>query len=58
MLIYITFQLSLEPNFQGTFSWDRDAALSAKFDAWLLHLPQVLWELGNNNLLTTEASLI
>jgi len=32
-------------------------AIKAKFDAWFLHLPQVLWEIGSNNLLSTEVSI-
>lgn len=33
-----------------------DPVVKEKFDAWLLHLPQVLWELGNGNLVATEVS--
>lgn len=32
-------------------------AIKAKFDAWFLHLPQALWEIGSNNLLSTEVIL-
>ncbi|KAF9481355.1 hypothetical protein BDN70DRAFT_876306 [Pholiota conissans] len=49
--------LTMEPNCHGGFSWSRDAAIKAKFDAWVLHLPQVLWELGSSNLVGTEVIL-
>ncbi|KAF5313058.1 hypothetical protein D9619_003241 [Psilocybe cf. subviscida] len=47
--------LSLERH-QG-FSIEGDAVLQNKFDAWFLHLPQVLWELGSANLPTTQLIL-
>ncbi|KAF8973998.1 hypothetical protein BDZ97DRAFT_1647832 [Flammula alnicola] len=48
--------LGLEPHYRGNFNSDRDPAVKAKFDAWFLHLPQVLWELGSSNLPSTEAT--
>jgi len=43
--------------YQGEFKAGNDPALKEKLDTWLLHLPQVLWELGNSNLFATEIIL-
>ncbi|PPQ88648.1 hypothetical protein CVT25_010224 [Psilocybe cyanescens] len=49
--------LGLQPHYHGALSADRNPGLKAKFDAWFVHLPQVLWELGNTNLPCTEIVL-
>jgi pre-rRNA-processing protein IPI1 len=49
--------LDSESCYQGEFKAGSDPALKEKLDTWLLHLPQVLWELGNSNLLATEIIL-
>lgn len=50
-------QLDSEPCYQGEFKAGSDPAVKEKLDAWLLHLPQVLWELGDSNLPATEVSI-
>ena len=50
------YKLDSEPSYQGEFKPGSDPAVKEKLDAWLLHLPQVLWEIGNNNLPATEVS--
>ncbi|KAF8807480.1 hypothetical protein BYT27DRAFT_7165165 [Phlegmacium glaucopus] len=52
------FLLDSEPCYQGEFKGGNDPAVKEKFDAWLLHLPQVLWELGDSNLPATEMILL
>jgi len=49
--------LDSEPCYQGEFEPRSDLAVKEKLDAWLLHLPQVLWEIGNSNLPATEMIL-
>jgi pre-rRNA-processing protein IPI1 len=48
--------LDSEPSYQGEFKPGSDLAVKEKLDVWLLHLPQVLWEIGNSNLPATEVS--
>ena len=50
-------QLDSEPCYEGEFKAGSDPTLKEKLDTWLLHLPQVLWELGNSNLFATEVSI-
>ncbi|KAJ2931166.1 hypothetical protein H1R20_g5935, partial [Candolleomyces eurysporus] len=50
--------LDTHPQYRGSFRLGVNAAEDQRFRDWLLHLPQVLWELGSTNLLATEASLI
>jgi pre-rRNA-processing protein IPI1 len=49
--------LDSEPCYQGEFKPGSDPAVKEKLDGWFLHLPQVLWEIGNSNLLATEVSI-
>jgi pre-rRNA-processing protein IPI1 len=56
LLLYLIYKLHSEPCYEGEFKPGSDPAVKEKLDAWLLHLPQVLWEIGNSNLLTTEVS--
>lgn len=53
---FCIFKLGSEPSYQGEFKSRSDPAVKEKLDAWLLHLPQVLWEIGNSNLFATEVS--
>lgn len=53
---FCIYKLDSEPSYQGEFKPRSDAAVKEKLDAWLLHLPQVLWEIGNSSLLATEVS--
>jgi pre-rRNA-processing protein IPI1 len=50
-------QLETELQYQGSFTMARTPDEAKKFEDWLVHLPKVLWELGSNNLLTTEVIL-
>ena len=54
--LYLNLQLNSEPCYQGEFKTGSYPGVKEKLDAWLLHLPQVLWELGNSNLPATEVS--
>jgi pre-rRNA-processing protein IPI1 len=45
--------LEKESGYVGHFN-PRDAGEHNKFQEWVLHLPKVLWELGTNNLATTQ----
>lgn len=56
LTFFCIYQLGSEPSYQGEFKPRSDPAVKEKLDAWLLHLPQVLWEIGNSNLLATEVS--
>ncbi|KAJ3492725.1 hypothetical protein NMY22_g20311 [Coprinellus aureogranulatus] len=48
--------LDTHSQYRGSFKLGMNSAEDEKFKAWLLHLPQVLWELGNSNLLSSEVS--
>ncbi|KAJ3511187.1 hypothetical protein NLJ89_g4242 [Agrocybe chaxingu] len=50
-------QLDPERYYRGDFSSESDPEVKAKFDAWLLHLPQVLWEVGSSHIPTVEVIL-
>ncbi|CAA7266517.1 unnamed protein product [Cyclocybe aegerita] len=50
--------LDLEPYYCGDFSSESDPEVKAKLDAWLLHLPQVLWEVGSSHIPTVESRLV
>lgn len=50
-------KLDTEHQYQGAFKAGRTAEEIEKFEEWILHLPKVLWELGSNNLFTTEVVL-
>ena len=54
ILIQYTLQLETELQYQDSFRIARTADEAKKFEDWLVHLPKVLWELGSNNLSTTE----
>lgn len=47
-------QLSSTPQYHGNMRVGRDVVEDQKFESWLIHLPQVLWEIGSSNLLSTE----
>lgn len=47
-------QLSSAPQYHGSMRVGRDLVEDQKFESWLIHLPQVLWEIGSSNLLSTE----
>ncbi|KAM6498183.1 hypothetical protein JOM56_006131 [Amanita muscaria] len=49
--------LDTEPNYRGSFRVGRSTEIENKFEQWLLHLPQVLWELGATNFPMTEVIL-
>ncbi|KAF8912738.1 hypothetical protein CPB84DRAFT_1670522 [Gymnopilus junonius] len=49
--------LGLDPHRESLFAIDKDSDIKAKFDEWLLHLPQVIWELGSTNVPCTETIL-
>ncbi|KDR85071.1 hypothetical protein GALMADRAFT_233681 [Galerina marginata CBS 339.88] len=50
--------LGLERHYLGgVLDSDKNPAVKAKFDAWVWHLPQVVWELGSANLHSTETIL-
>ncbi|PPR00489.1 hypothetical protein CVT24_005549 [Panaeolus cyanescens] len=46
--------LGLDPRCTCNLGFNQDADIAQKFEAWVLHLPQVLWELGNTNLPLTQ----
>lgn len=47
-------QLSSTPQYHGNMRVGRDVVEDQKYESWLIHLPQVLWEIGSSNLLSTE----
>lgn len=49
--------LSSAPQYHGNMRVGRDVVEDQKFETWLTHLPQVLWEIGASNLLSTETVL-
>ncbi|KAF5313979.1 hypothetical protein D9611_006871 [Ephemerocybe angulata] len=49
--------LDTHTQYRGNFKLGSNSAEDERFKAWLLHLPQVLWELGSSNLLATETIL-
>ncbi|TFK41082.1 hypothetical protein BDQ12DRAFT_678857 [Crucibulum laeve] len=49
--------LDSEPQYLGYFRLGRDTAEDQKFEDWLLHLPQTLWEVGGGNPSTSEVIL-
>ncbi|KAF8622888.1 hypothetical protein AX15_006653 [Amanita polypyramis BW_CC] len=49
--------LDTEPQYQGAFKSGRGTRIETRFEEWLLHLPQCLWELGAADLHMTEVIL-
>ncbi|KAI0931972.1 hypothetical protein AcV5_004663 [Taiwanofungus camphoratus] len=49
--------LEREAEYQGAFRVGRSAEEDSKLEEWVLSLPKTLWELGANNLSTTETIL-
>jgi pre-rRNA-processing protein IPI1 len=47
-------QLETELQYKGNFKTCWGAEEKIKLEEWIIHLPQILWELGSNNLVTTE----
>jgi len=48
--------LEKEVGYSGYFN-PRDTGAAHKFQEWILHLPKTLWEVGSDNLATTQAIL-
>ncbi|KAH6917308.1 hypothetical protein BKA70DRAFT_1418067 [Coprinopsis sp. MPI-PUGE-AT-0042] len=46
------------PQYQGDFVTGKSATDDQGFKDWIVHLPQVLWELGHTNLLCTETIIL
>ncbi|KZP31318.1 hypothetical protein FIBSPDRAFT_945334 [Athelia psychrophila] len=49
--------LETDHQYHGSFKVGRMESEVKKFEDWIVHLPKVLWELGDKNLSTTEAVL-
>ncbi|KAF9452699.1 hypothetical protein P691DRAFT_180962 [Macrolepiota fuliginosa MF-IS2] len=49
--------LETESQYQGAFKIWSNYQMQQQFEDWLVHLPQVLWEIGNNDLIATEVIL-
>ncbi|KXN89955.1 hypothetical protein AN958_04959 [Leucoagaricus sp. SymC.cos] len=49
--------LGTDPQFRGTFRIGSNDQAQQRFEKWLIHLPQVLWEIGDSDPMTTEVIL-
>jgi len=48
--------LPFEAGYKGELGLDQGSDLARKMEHWVVHLPQVLWELGSTQIETSEVS--